>query len=92
MGRSTKEASYLYPIAVVHWEDSQEHHDGSGAPIHSPAKQIRIGWILKDDKTGVSIATEYSYADMTWRGEHFIPVDMITLIEYVELIPETPPQ
>lgn len=74
---------YQYPIVVIHWDDAVDHGDGENVPLHAPAKQVCIGWLLKQDETGVSIAFEYG-ENNSWRNETFIPAGMITQIDLLD--------
>ncbi len=47
---------------------------------HDSLDIITIGWLLKQDDIGVSIANEYC-ADATYRGYTFIPAGMLKSIE-----------
>ena len=70
------------PMYVVVWDDSQQHADGNAqAPIHRPARQVRIGWLAKHDAVGISVASEYNDDDPSdVRDIHFIPSEMIVSI------------
>ena len=62
---------------IVTWLDAVNYGDGQGTPKHKPAEQCMIGWLLKRDKQGISVAMEYSPEDNTWREENFIPAGMV---------------
>lgn len=76
--------TYKYPLVVVHWDDAVDRGDGESTPVHKPARQICLGWLLQYDSAGVSIAYEYSEEDDRWRNETFIPSGMIVAIDFVE--------
>ena len=81
-----KKKSYKYPLCVVFWDDAVEHSDNSTAePYHQPAKEVTCGWLLKNDKKGVSLAFEYAENEQGVRGEAFIPSGMVTRLELIDL-------
>ena len=81
-----KKKSYKYPLCVVFWDDAVEHSDNSTAePYHQPAQQVTAGWLLKNDKKGVSLAIEYAENEQGVRGEAFIPSGMVTRLELIDL-------
>lgn len=72
--------SATLPLVVVEWDDawvkadeavvmSEIHH------THKPTAVTTIGWLLREDEAGVSIANEYY--DETYRGRTFIPKAMV---------------
>lgn len=77
--------SYDMPVYVVVWDDSVEHSDGAGRAVHKPARQVRVGWMVQHDGQGITVASEYSHDDGTWRGEHFIPNAMIVSITKLDM-------
>lgn len=77
--------SYQHPIVVVVWDDSQQHSDGAGRARHAPARLVRLGFLVEHDEHGVSVVSEYSNDDDSWRDEHFIPNSLIVSIEEVHL-------
>lgn len=72
---------------VVHWNDTVSHmdDDGSGKPRHEPARQVTIGWLLRHDHKGVSLAFELGADATDWREEQFVPNEVITKIEILEV-------
>ena len=84
--KTMKKKSYKYPLCVVFWDDAIEHSDNSTAePYHQPARQVTCGWLLKNDKEGISLAFEYAENEQGVRGEVFIPSGMITRLELIDL-------
>lgn len=75
--------TYRHDMYVVVWDDSQQHSDGHAkAPVHAPARQVRIGWLVKNDHNGVTVASEYNNDDPdSVRDEHFIPEGNIVSID-----------
>jgi hypothetical protein len=70
------------PVAVVVWDDAR----GSATSTftekdipHEPLVMTTMGWLLRDDEKGISVAMEkYSEDGETcWRGHSFIPREMI---------------
>ena len=62
------------PLALVEWNDCKEL--GHGVTLqdisasHMPEVITTLGWVLKDDEAGISIANEFY--DETYRGVTFI--------------------
>lgn len=44
-----------YPIVIVSWNDA---HSTTDTVDHSPKRQHTVGFLLRNDKAGVSIAAE----------------------------------
>ena len=70
------------PLVVVTWNDAWI--DGTEPVLmsevhieHKPKVITTIGWLLKDDERGVSIACEHYDDDKTFRGRTFIPRGMV---------------
>jgi hypothetical protein len=74
---------HLHHIVVVTWLDAVSHPDGEQTPRHVPAEQVTIGWLLRDDKKGISLAGEYNKDGTGWRDENFIPRAIIKCVEYL---------
>lgn len=73
-----------YPIAIVTWGDAVTYEDGDTEPRHEPVVNITIGWLLKRDKRGVTVCSEYEKDDpTTWRDEYHIPGGMIQRVQIV---------
>ena len=67
------------PIVCVAWEDAH----GSIATAyseheipHASVVILTIGWLLRQDEVGISVANEYC-GDGTWRGVTFVPHGMM---------------
>ncbi len=79
------------PIVQVTWIDS---HGGSNDQYteqdipHEPAVIKTIGWLLRDDAVGISIANE-NCDDSEWRGHTLILRALITNVKYVTSKPKT---
>ena len=66
---------------------------------HEPEVVTTIGWVLRDDEIGISLANEYY--DNTYRGRTFIPRGMVKSVTPYKLTrprtkratqePESPP-
>jgi hypothetical protein len=66
---------------IITWLDAVNHGDGESEPRHRPAKQVAIGWLLKQNKKGISYCSEYS-DDGSWRDEVFIrDADLVSVVE-----------
>ena len=70
------------PIVIVTWDDA---HGSATKDVterelpHAPTRMQSIGWLLRDDETGVSIGTEVFYEDGVayFRGHTFVPRGMV---------------
>lgn len=74
---------YRYPVAVVEWLDAVAHDEGDGEPRHKPERQVTVGWLLKRDMHGVSLAFEYGESDNTYRVEQFMPAGMVKSVRII---------
>jgi hypothetical protein len=65
------------PLVLVIWNDawSSETPVTLDHFVHEPETVTTIGWLLRDDDTGVQLANEFY--DDTYRGRTFIPRAMI---------------
>lgn len=70
------------PLVVVEWDDAWV--DGSdpvnladAASSHKPKTIVTLGWVLKDDERGISLANEHYADEDTYRGRTFIPRAMV---------------
>lgn len=66
------------------WSDEENFQTTHGVALtHGPMIVTTIGWLLKDDEVGVSIANEKSVQDdgeVVYRGRTFIPKEMLISI------------
>lgn len=68
------------PLVTVKWLDANATQTVAyleNEIPHQPATAYTVGWLLRDDATGISLANEYFEEDETWRGMTFIPRGMI---------------
>lgn len=65
------------PIVIVVWDDAVQHTDGGGRARHKPARLIRLGFMVEHTEEGITVVSELSHDDDTWRDEHFIPSSLI---------------
>ena len=71
------------PLVLVEWNDAVVFAD---SPVtladvstqHRPEVVHTLGWVLRDDETGISLANEFY--DDTYRGRSFIPRVMIRAV------------
>lgn len=78
------------PLAVVEWNDAWI--DGND-PVtlsevhveHKPKVIITLGYILRDDDSGISLANEYYEDESVYRGRTFIPRGMIKSVTHFKL-------
>jgi hypothetical protein len=66
-------------LVVVKWSDAHGNTLSAFSEHEIPHAAVEVqsvGWLLRDDEKGVSIAAEYC-GDATWRGVSFVPRGMI---------------
>lgn len=90
MAKST--AVETKPIAIVVWDDAHgtSTKDISEANLdqaHSPCVMKTMGWLLKQDEKGVSVAAEVYYDENVayYRGHTFIPAPMVRSVSLFKL-------
>lgn len=71
------------PLVIVEWLDAWTNELGvtveDVGASHRPVKVQTIGWLLKDDEVGVSLANEH-FDDGSYRGRTFILRSMIASV------------
>lgn len=75
-----------WPVAVVTWRDAwiYPHEQIAAQDIrHFPVIQHTSGFLIRQDKTGVTLAMEYGEAEKDLRTTYFIPSQMIVRIKRV---------
>lgn len=70
------------PLVLCSWADAWVRAEESVtladvAATHKPAIIHTLGYLLRDDEVGISIANEFYDEDATYRGRTFIPRAMI---------------
>lgn len=80
------------PLVLVTWHDAWINETPvtveDVAASHKPEVIRTLGWLLRDDDTGVSLANEH-YAG-TYRGRTFIPRGMVvSVVRYTLTKPRT---
>lgn len=72
-----------YTLAIVTWNDahetSEDFKDASSVD-HSPAVQHTSGFIVKNDRVGITLATEIDDQGTGGRTTNFIPRGMIVKV------------
>lgn len=68
------------PLVVIEWDDAWVKADeaivlSDVSATHKPLTVTTIGWLLREDDAGVSVANEIY--DETYRGRTFIPKAMV---------------
>lgn len=86
MGKSTVAPRHL---AVVVWNDAHgnAHREVTEEELpHRPIVMTTVGWLLRQDETGVSIANEQALDvdSSCYRGHTFIPAGMIQSVTVVK--------
>lgn len=79
-------SSKFKPVLVT-WHDAWESQsDVEPDKIrHEPKVQYTVGFLIRKDKRGVTLATEYGDDDLELRTTNFIPKGMIVSI--TKLVP-----
>jgi hypothetical protein len=86
------------PLVVVKWADAWVDGNepvslGSEVAItHKPKIIVTVGWLLREDEDGVSVANEHYEDENVYRGRTYIPRAMITSIERYRLTRERAPR
>ena len=77
------------PLILVEWLDAWA--DATAAiterdvgDSHKPEVIRTLGWLLKEDEAGISLACEYC-ADGSYRGRSFIPKGMVSKVTHYKL-------
>lgn len=83
------------PLVRVKWQDAysgaaNRAFEESEIP-HEILDVETIGWLLKDDEKGVSLACEY-LSDKTWRGHTMVPRPMVISVEPLVAPPRKRPR
>jgi hypothetical protein len=72
-------------LVAVAWDDAHSTIQSAYAEHelpHAPVAILTLGWLLKEDEAGVSLANEFC-SDGTWRGVTFIPRGMLRKMTHV---------
>lgn len=85
-------------LVVVRWKDAWV--DGNepvtlGAEVattHKPKVIVTVGWLLREDESGVSVANEHYDDENVYRGRTYIPREMIVSLERYKLTKERVPR
>lgn len=71
------------PLVIVEWHDAWTNELGvtieDVGASHKPMRVQTIGWLLKDDDVGVSLANEH-FDDGSYRGRTFILRSMVVSV------------
>lgn len=73
-------------LVMVTWHDAHSKtHSFDLGRDHKPARMFTVGWLLRRDESGVTIANEREADGDSWdyRGHTFIPSGMIVKISSV---------
>lgn len=71
--RATSKLEESFDVGYVLWDDAQGHSGGAThEPIHAPVPLLTAGIIVKSDKSGVTLAMDFS-AEGSFRDIRFIP-------------------
>jgi hypothetical protein len=73
-------------LVAVRWTDAHagghEQYDVASVP-HAPLMIETIGWILRDDTAGVSVASEFLPETSNYRSYTFIPRGMVVEVREI---------
>ena len=79
----TTTSTHVLPLVIVEWLDAWTNELGvtveDVGASHKPMRVRTIGWLLKDDDIGVSLANEH-FDDNSYRGRTFILRPMIVSV------------
>jgi len=72
-------------LVAVEWDDAHGSIADTVMPLalgssHEPAIMTTVGWLLRLDNEGVSIANEMEPGSNGYRGHTFVPLGMIRSI------------
>lgn len=67
----------LYPIVMVTWDDANV---ADSSVDHVPKRMYTVGFLMRRDKVGVSIAAETSDEKNDVRSVTFIPAAMVVKV------------
>ena len=79
------------PLVKITWQDAHASTTVAYADHEIPhaAMEIQtVGWLLKEDEAGVSVANEFC-SDATYRGYTFVPRGMIKSVQLLDRAPKT---
>lgn len=69
------------------WVDGTEPVTLSDVGLaHKPKTIVTLGWLLKQDETGVSLANEHYADEQVYRGRTFIPSGMLVAVTPYRLV------
>lgn len=76
---------FAYPVAVVLWGDAHENTEPMDEEDieHAPKIQATVGWLIRQDETGITLATEYGEEDGELRTVNFIPAGMAVSVKVI---------
>jgi hypothetical protein len=75
-------AAPIFPLVTVKWNDAHTAEATQYAPSdvpHAPLVIETVGWLLREDASGVSLANE-RLDNTQYRGYTFVPAGMIVSI------------
>lgn len=82
----------MIPLVLVTWNDAWQDTDNFTTAhgivsTHAPLKVETLGWLVRDDTVGISVANEQSMEDgvPTFRGRTFIPRAMVVTVTHYTL-------
>lgn len=74
-----------YPFAILVWDDAFVANGEVTVDeiSHHPIRFYSVGWVLREDEGGVSIAAEWSPDQGNFRGVTFVPKGMVREVRRV---------
>lgn len=75
-------------LVEVEWQDAHADLVESSTredldDFHHPLVMRTVGWLLRDDQDGVTVANEHCSADQTYRGRTFIPRPLVNRVRII---------
>ena len=73
---------FKYPVVIVTWNDAIEHSEAFTEEEikHEPAVQHTAGFLMKRNKKGITLASEYNDDGTGVRTTNFIPAGMVVKV------------
>ena len=73
-----------YKMAVVEWGDASTSTDFGDDKVHAPVITYSCGFVVKKNRSGITLAQDCYEKKGEWRTWGFIPKGMIRRVVYLE--------
>jgi hypothetical protein len=83
MSSASRKSKRPFKAVIVTWNDAWESQaDATPEEIkHEPVVQNTIGFLIRDNKKGITLATEYAEDGSGLRTTNFIPRGMVVKVK-----------